>query len=387
MLFLNTSRIHLKDKMLMWLLFLAGISGGCQASSKDDSTLLFLQILFRHGDRAPLKLYPNDPNTEEAWPEGLGQLTVLGKKQNYQVGKYLRFMYGDFITSDPNEVMVNSSESRRCRMSALASVASFYSPQGWWKFDQDFEWQPIAVNYLPQRNDKYLNFRSFCPQATLETLKVMESREVREYLQKHKNMLDDLLRITGVQTCGRWNIILLYDTLFIEKKYNLTIPKEIEPYWNEFEELALTALQWAYGSPEIVRLRAGPLLQNIIENMNRKVAGDMPKRKVQMYCSHDVIISALLLAMNITDVPRPPYAATLLIELHQMPDHTKSVRLLYLNSSNPEQEIEQPHLLYLDGCTEFCPLQQFIESTRHMIPEDWSKECLFGEISSSVQCV
>ncbi|GFV98442.1 testicular acid phosphatase homolog [Trichonephila clavipes] len=316
-------------------------------------------------------------------PEG----SRLGKKQNYQVGKYLRFLYGDFITSDPNEVKVNSSEAPRCMMSALASIATFYSPQGWWKFDEDIDWQPIPVNYLPKEIDKYLSFQSVCPRAILETLKVMESREVQEYLQKHKNMLDDISRITGAQTCNKWNTFLLYDALFIEKKYNLTIPKDVEPYWNEFEEFALTALQWAYGSPEIVRLRAGPLLQNIIENMNRKIAGDMPKRKVQMYCSHDVIISALLLAMNIPHVPRPPYAATLLIELHKMSDDTKSVRLLYLNSTNPEQEIDHPHLLHLDGCTEFCPLQHFIESTRHMIPEDWSKECLFGDISLSEQCV
>ncbi|GFY57894.1 testicular acid phosphatase homolog [Trichonephila inaurata madagascariensis] len=360
--------------MLIWLLFLACIFRGCQGIAEEDSTLLFLQVIFRHGDRAPIKLYPNDPNTEEAWPEGLGQLTMLGKKQNYEVGKYLRFLYEDFITSDPNEVMVNSSESTRCMMSALAIVASLYSPEGRWKFREDIDWQPILVNYLPNEIDKYLSFQSICPQAALETFKVMKSKEVQEYLKKHK-------------TCDKWNTFLLYDTLFIEKKYNLTIPKEVEPYWNEFEEFALTAFQWAYGCPEIVRLRAGPLLQNIIENMNRKIAGDMPKRKVQMYCSHDVIISALLLAMNITDVPRPPYAATLLIELHQMSNDTKSVRLFYFNSTDPEQEIDEPHLLYLDGCSEFCPLQHFIESTRHMIPEDWSKECLFGDISLSDQCV
>lgn len=370
----------------MWLLFLTHFSGLSQANS-EGSTLLFLQILFRHGDRAPIKLYPNDPNPEEVWPEGLGQLTVLGRKQSYQIGKYLRSMYSGFVTSDPNEIMVNSSESARCLLSALTNLASFYPPQGWWKFDEDIDWQPISVHYIPKQRDKYLNFHSVCPQASLEAHRVFESREVQDFVQQHKNMLDDLSRITGVQTWERLNSVLLYDTLFIEKKYNLTTPKEVESYWDEFEEFALTALQWVYGSPKILKLRAGPLLQNMIENMNRKINGDMPKRKVQVYSSHDINISALLLALNITDVARPPYGATLLIELHQMSDDTKSVRLLYLNSTNPEQGVEEPHLLYLEGCSEFCPLQHLIESTRHVIPEDWSKECVFGDISFSEQCV
>ena len=36
----------------------------------------FLKI-FRHGDRTPIHLIPNDKNTEDDWPEGLGQLTTV----------------------------------------------------------------------------------------------------------------------------------------------------------------------------------------------------------------------------------------------------------------------------------------------------------------------
>ena len=37
---------------------------------------LSMQV-FRHGDRAAIRVIPNDPNTEADWPEGLGQLTPV----------------------------------------------------------------------------------------------------------------------------------------------------------------------------------------------------------------------------------------------------------------------------------------------------------------------
>ena len=38
---------------------------------------IFFLKFFRHGDRTPIHLIPNDKNTEDAWPEGLGQLTTV----------------------------------------------------------------------------------------------------------------------------------------------------------------------------------------------------------------------------------------------------------------------------------------------------------------------
>ncbi|GBM93924.1 hypothetical protein AVEN_18512-1 [Araneus ventricosus] len=65
--------------------------------------LMLIQMLFRHGHRAPFMLYPYDPNSEDNWNEGLGMLTKLGRLQHYAMGLHLQHRYMDFITTNPNE--------------------------------------------------------------------------------------------------------------------------------------------------------------------------------------------------------------------------------------------------------------------------------------------
>ncbi|GBN24033.1 hypothetical protein AVEN_242393-1 [Araneus ventricosus] len=91
--------------MIFWLLLIIGVSSAlCQPVKEENTTLLLVQTLSRHGDRAPSRLYSTDPNSAAHWPEGLGKITLLGRKQQYAVGKFLRSMYKDFVTSNPNEV-------------------------------------------------------------------------------------------------------------------------------------------------------------------------------------------------------------------------------------------------------------------------------------------
>ena len=37
---------------------------------------LSLQV-YRHGDRSPTHIYPNDPYQEDVWPQGIGMLTQV----------------------------------------------------------------------------------------------------------------------------------------------------------------------------------------------------------------------------------------------------------------------------------------------------------------------
>lgn len=39
---------------------------------------------WRHGDRTPNSICPNDPNNESTWPEGLGQLTAVSYISMFQ---------------------------------------------------------------------------------------------------------------------------------------------------------------------------------------------------------------------------------------------------------------------------------------------------------------
>ncbi|KAK7580583.1 hypothetical protein V9T40_001212 [Parthenolecanium corni] len=39
-------------------------------------------VIFRHGDRAPVSTYPNDPHKSYLWPDGLGQLLKVRYKNS-----------------------------------------------------------------------------------------------------------------------------------------------------------------------------------------------------------------------------------------------------------------------------------------------------------------
>jgi hypothetical protein len=117
----------------------------------DDTTkLVLLQIVFRHGDRTPVTVYPNDPNKASIWDKygGLGQLTQRGMQQHYTYGEYLRARYASFL--DPiynrNKVQVKCTDYDRTQMSAASLLASLYKPMGYQQWNANLTWQPIPIH-------------------------------------------------------------------------------------------------------------------------------------------------------------------------------------------------------------------------------------------------
>ncbi|XP_071040528.1 lysosomal acid phosphatase isoform X2 [Parasteatoda tepidariorum] len=332
-------------------------------------------MLYRHGDRAPIELYPNDPNPSSAFPLGLGALTLLGRKQHFGLGKFFRTIYKDFKTSNPLEINVVSSDCDRCLDSAETNLASFYAPEGKWMFDDDVSWQPFPVRYIPKKEDRYLETDSYCPKADEEKKNLVNTPEGRAFIEKHQVMFDNLTINSGNDITEWTSASYLFDVLWIERRYNLTVPSWADPWWNELEQVADLSFKWKFNSPELHRLRAGPLLQRIIQKMQEKINGDIPDLKFQVYSAHDTNVAVVLNSLNLFNNKMPPYCATILFELYSGKDDTHFLRLLYLNSTAPEKAAQTPHILIIDGCTEFCPLDYFINYTQHLIPDDWEKEC------------
>lgn len=79
--------------------------------------------MWRHGDRTPITLLPNDAtNDEKSWKIGLGELTIDGIWQAYYLGKLLRERYDGFLseTFKPSEVSFEF-----CKIS-VTTIYSYY---------------------------------------------------------------------------------------------------------------------------------------------------------------------------------------------------------------------------------------------------------------------
>ena len=76
----------------------------CNSVTKDLEGLKLVHLLYRHGDRTPIKPYTTDPyHDESSWPIGFGQLTSRGKMQQYELGQWIRHRYTGFLSSNYSE--------------------------------------------------------------------------------------------------------------------------------------------------------------------------------------------------------------------------------------------------------------------------------------------
>ncbi|GMR51179.1 hypothetical protein PMAYCL1PPCAC_21374, partial [Pristionchus mayeri] len=109
----------------------------------NTDTLQFVQLLWRHGDRTPIRLIPTDTeNKEESWPEGLGELTKVGMTQQYRLGQWIRARYGKFLgeTWNKDAVYIRSSDYNRTLMSAQAALAGLFPPLQDDQFEPSIGW-------------------------------------------------------------------------------------------------------------------------------------------------------------------------------------------------------------------------------------------------------
>lgn len=74
------------------------------AHKTTSDKLVYVQAIWRHGDRAPDELpYPEDPYDEDYWPRGYGMLTNIGMQQLHGVGAFFRQRYvNSFINGSFN---------------------------------------------------------------------------------------------------------------------------------------------------------------------------------------------------------------------------------------------------------------------------------------------
>ncbi|XP_066514550.1 lysosomal acid phosphatase-like isoform X2 [Hoplias malabaricus] len=359
---------------LCLFVFVLGVFGESFAQSQ----LKLVTVLYRHGDRSPVRAYPTDPYQEDAWPQGFGQLTQEGMRQHFQLGQFLRKRYSGFL-SEPYtryEIAVRSTDYDRTLMSAEANLAGLYPPNGSQIFHRGLDWQPIPIHTVPQDQEKLLSFPlPNCPRYSL----LMNETEKTDFFLNMTRTYGEFLAMvrnkTGEESTSIDSIWSIHDTLFCEEKHGMTPPDWVTPeVMNTLQILKNFGFQIMFGTykrEEKSRLQGGLLLDQIIKNISAAatlVSGG--QLKLIMYSAHDTTIVALQEALHVFNGLQPPYASCHIFELHQY-NNSFAVEMFYHNDSN----VAEPYRLTLPGCTQSCPLQDFIRLTHSVIPTDWDKEC------------
>jgi len=354
----------------------------CCYSSKPE--LVFVNIVFRHGARTPIKNFPNNPNSN-VWNEKPGQLTMIGVKQHYELGQFLRTRYNSILseTYKSDEIYVRSTDVDRTLMSAEANLAGLYPPKGFQKWNGSFTtWQPIPVHTVSKDDEYLLNFpNTICSKYMNDIYPAIHSsKSYLDFVEANQELIDKVTRLSGQSDSNIFSLWNVQDVVECEKVQNVSSAKWItEEIYNQMSAIIAKEMTYdAGGVTQDFRLKAaklgsGNLLKKIIENMKTKITSPNSP-KLTIYSAHDTTLAALLTALDDYNDIIPPFASAIIFELHRYntTNNTSNyfVKVVYRNSTKTDLVKLRPF-----GLPVVCKLENFIANSQKYIPDDIKQEC------------
>ncbi|XP_057337523.1 uncharacterized protein LOC130675706 [Microplitis mediator] len=346
----------------------------------NDLELEFLAVIFRHGDRIPEsgeEKYPNNPNTYyDYYPISTGGLTNNGKMREYKLGEYLRNRYNDFLGDyyTPENVMARSVEFDRSKMSLQLVLSSLYPPKKDQIWNQNLNWQPISIVYIPKVFD-ILMIPEECPQYMEELGKVRNLPEVVEKVDKFRPLMEKLTPLTGKLINSTANLYDLYHSLMADYMGGKKIHDWALEIMPDGPLLDATILEYdtvSYNT-KLKRLFGGMFIRHLTDLMTDKIENEnSDKPKINLFSSRETNIAALLKALGVFKPHVPSYSSAVIFELLSNETDNYIGMSYYLGIPAISKEIQIP------GCSNPCPFGDFMTLMKDLIPSDKEMECEKG---------
>ncbi|CAB3403493.1 unnamed protein product [Caenorhabditis bovis] len=324
-----------------------------------NAELESIQVIMRHGDRAPSFAFPHD-NMEilkEYFPRGLSQLTEQGFEQAKELGEWLREEYAmkvDFLKGfDRKQVHVRSSDKDRCIETAMGVMETL------------FPGERVPIHTHENYKQDLLLKPNSVPCQKAQRLAQADKKRWREIVNvEHADLFNFLSKNTG------WNV----DASNIEDVYNVLYRKFVnnvpQPEWvtkadhanrtilGRVVELKRQSRMISYDTLEKSKLRTGYLVGQILKNF----VGS--PRKFTLYASHDATLTSLLYNLGVSRHQLPPYASAVIFELHNV-DGRRFVKMMFRDSP-----LHLPTIMEPCNGLQLCPLEDFQKLVEPRIVKD-----------------
>jgi len=295
--------------------------------------------------------------------------------QQYQLGKFLRARYGEFLGDEytTEQARVQSTGVDRTLMSAQLVCAGLFppSPASAQRWNPDLPWQPVPIHSQPLDQDDLLLVRTPCPRYNEALDEVKKSAEVQKHLSGLSELYQELSKHSGLTVQDPDDVQSLYSTLLAEAQFNLNLPDWTKKYFPD-KMAAVTAYSFTLNAynDELKKLKGGPLLKKIFKNIEAKSKDPKSKIKMYAYAGHDSTVANVLMALKVWEQQIPTYNIMGIVELHQLND-IFGIKVYLRNSTEHE-----PYLLKVPGCEDFCPLDKVFQLSKNIVPEDHQKDCM-----------
>ncbi|XP_044736807.1 venom acid phosphatase Acph-1-like [Chrysoperla carnea] len=334
---------------------------------KDSTELVMVAILHRHGDRAPINkyLYPNSPSKgNDFYPVGESNLTNVGKKQLYEVGKKLRQRYDSLLGPYfiGNELKVLTSTLERTQTSALTLCAGLFPPCDKQIWNKDLMWQPIPYTEIKERNDCVIrNPGGAFPIFVKLYDEILESDFNQQLLKRYRKELDFIKKHAGYENPTIRDAYFLYFSLEAERNMGLPLPdwaKDIFP--EKLEEIAVFEYDLSTLTTPLKQYAAGGLAKVVTDLFTDKI-----NNKTQLKCliisGHECTIGFQLRLLGIEDRRVPKFSSHLIWELHKT-ENNYEVKIFYQNfyEDDPVQCLNMPYEDFLSKMKPYIPTWKII---------------------------
>ncbi|ELU15705.1 hypothetical protein CAPTEDRAFT_175240 [Capitella teleta] len=352
------------------------------ASTQAPETLQFVHTLYRHGDRSPIRTFPADQHQEDTWPQGFGQLTQIGMRQEFELGLWLRKRYSNFISSEylRDQIYVRSTDYDRTLMSAQSVLAGMFQPNSDQIWNPKIPWQPIPVHTKPRFED-WLLLDPPCP--VLDRLKEERnaSEEELSMERQYSSILSVINNYTQANLTSIFQIGYIMDALLCERRNNRKSPEWLSDTmisaW--YDHILPVSSRHSNQDPIQRKLLGGVIVGEMINEWRLQLENITEKRqlKMMMYSAHDSTVMKLLFALDVFNRRSVPYSACVMIELHYSNQLGNFVQIWLKNDtiSQPDFRQQIAHQLQIKGCELNCPLDKFVNLMKPIIPIDRYRDC------------